>query len=268
MKRSSAFVALAAVGKLSCGGSPPAAPTGTQAQQLTVSGVVALGEVHPSVQLTLNSGGQDVTNPATWQSSNTSVATVSFGLVKATGLGTTTITTTYKTQTLSFEMSVAPDQDCIPYDPSNVSAAANRNDATVSDITAPVPGGPGLLAVADNPGDAANLVALFQRYSQVCYIGRNYGARFTLTYFKGPSGRPTTIAPEDCVAYSAGAVQAVNQGASGWAVTSGSTQLFLLSNAFEAALASAVAAQASNECFIGRGNNRPNPYGFITEYWK
>jgi Big-like domain-containing protein len=270
MKRSSVVVALVALGQLSCSGSQPTAPT-SSTQPLSITGVVTLGEVHPSVQLTLSSGNQDVTNSATWLSSNTSVATVSSGLVRATGLGTTTISAAYKGQTVSSAMSTVPDQDCIPYDPTNVSAIPDRLDPTAEDITSPVPSLPGffgLLAGADNPTDAKNLVALFQRYSQVCYIGRNYGPRFTLTYFKGASGQQTTIAPEDCVAYSAGAVQVVNQGANGWAVMSGGTQLFLINDAFEATLASAVAAQASNECFIGRGNTRPNPYGFITEYWK
>jgi hypothetical protein len=71
MRRSLILMALAVLGQLSCGGSQPAAPTGTQPQQLSITGVVTLGEVNPSVQLTLLSGAQDVTNSATWQSSNT-----------------------------------------------------------------------------------------------------------------------------------------------------------------------------------------------------
>jgi hypothetical protein len=63
-------------------------------------------------------------------------------------------------------------------------------------------------------------------------------------------------------------LQVVSQGATGWALVSGGTQIALLASAFEAALASNVAAQASNECYIGRGNTRQNPYAYITEYWK
>jgi hypothetical protein len=233
-------------------------------------GAVTLGEVVPSVQLTLTSGGADVTNAATWQSSNPAVATVSSGLVRAAGLGTTTISAAYKGQTASSTMSVAPDQDCIPYDPSNVSLFTNPTDPTVFAVTAPVPGAGAALFFPDagNAADAANLVALYRRYGQVCYIGRNYGAQYIVTYFKAPSGQQTTIATEDCVSYSAATLQVVSQGAAGWALMSAGTQLALLDNAFEAALASNVAAQASNECYIGRGNTRPNPHGFITEYWK
>lgn len=268
MKRSSVFVALTALGQMSCGGSQPAAPS--QLESFSITGVVTLGEVHPSVQLTLRSGGDDITNAATWQSSDPSVATVSSGLVRATGLGTTTISATYNSHTVSSMMTSAPDQDCIPYDPTNVSTLPNPNDPTVVAITAPLPSG--ALSVfspaADNPANAANLVALYRRYTEICYIGRNYGSQYIVTYFKGASGQQTTVAPEDCVAYSPATLQVVGQGASGDALMSGGTQIALLANAFEAALANAVAAHASNECFIGRANARPNPHNFITDYWK
>jgi hypothetical protein len=256
---------------MSCGGGQPAAPTSTQAQQLTVIGVVTLGELNPSAQLHLLSGNTEVSHSATWQSSNPSVATVFFGLVNATGLGTTTITASYQNQTDSFMMSVAPDQDCIRYDSSNVSMMTDAGDPTIQDITAPVPGVPagdlGLLAFADNQTDAVNLVALFQRYNLVCYVGRNFGQKYTLSYFKAATGRQTTIAPEDCVSYSAGALQVANQGGQ-FAVVTGGTQLALFPTVLEASLAEGVAAQASNECYIGRRNTRPTPYGFITEYWR
>jgi hypothetical protein len=84
--------------------------------------------------------------------------------------------------------------------------------------------------------DAGNLVVLYRGYTQVCYVGRN-NPQFMLTFFKNPSGQQTTIAPEDCVPYSAAAVQVVNQGGSGWALMSGGTQLGLLVTAFDAAVA-------------------------------
>jgi hypothetical protein len=231
-------------------------------------GAVTLGEVVPSVQLTVTSRGADVTNASTWLSSNPAVATVSSGLARAASLGTTTISAAYNGQTVSSSITVAPDQDCIPYDPTSVATLPNPQDPTVVAVTASTSIGTAIFSAGANPTDVTNLVALYRRYTQLCYIGRNYGPQYILTYFKGSSGQQTTITPEDCVSYSAGALQIVNQGASGWTVMSGGTQLALLANAFEAALASAVAAQATNECFIGRGNTRPNPYGFITEYWK
>ncbi len=267
MRRSSVAVALLALGQLSCGGSSqPTAPTNS----LSLRGVVTLGDVVPSVQLSLASGGNDVSSAATWQSSTPTVATVSpGGLVRAAGLGTTTISAVYQGQTASAMMSVAPDQDCIPYDPTNVGTLASPSDPTIALVTAPVPPiGSAVFSAAATPSDAANLVALYRQYSRVCYIGRNFGPQYVVTYFKNPSGQQTTIAPEDCVSYSAAALQVANQGAAGWALMSGGTELALLENAFEAALASNVASQATNECFIGRGNTRPNPHDFVTEYWK
>ncbi len=276
MRRSSVFVLLAALGQLSCGGSQPTAPTSnTQPSQLSISGAVTLGEIHPSVQLTLLSGVQDVTNSATWQSSNPAVATVSFGLVRAVALGTATIQATYNAQTVSTSMTVAADQDCIPYDGSNVSYEQNTRDVPPSwTLISPLPGG-GLLEAlvgADSVSDANNLQALFRRYNQMCFLGRNNGRpnrfQYIFTYFKDARGQQTVITPEDCVSYSPAGLQVVQQGASGWALTGGATQLALLDTALEASLLSAVAVQASNECYIGRGNPRPDPYQYITEYWK
>jgi hypothetical protein len=247
-----------------------------QPSQLSITGAVTLGETHPSVQLTLMSGVQDVTNSATWQSSNSAVATVSFGLVRAIALGTATITATYNAQTVSTSMTAAADQDCIPYDGPDASLEQNTHDVPPSwTVISPLPGGGGLLealAGADSLPDANNLLALFRRYNQMCFLGRSNGRpnryQYIFTYFKDASGQQTVISPEDCVSYSPGGLQVVQQGASGWALIGGGTQLALLDTALEASLLSAVAAQASNECYIGRGNPRPNPYKYITEYWK
>jgi hypothetical protein len=265
MRRSSILVVFAGLGLTFCGGSQPTAPTAN----LAMRGAVTLGEVVPSVQLNVSSGGADVTNASTWQSSNPAVATVSSGLVRAVAPGTTTISAAYNGQTVSSSITVAPDQDCIPYDPATVSTLASTQDPTVVAVTATTSIGTAIFfPSAGTPTDVTNLVALYRRYGQVCYVGRNYGPQYIVTYFKAASGQQTTIAPEDCVGYSAASLQVVNQGASGWAVVSGGTQLAVLANAFEAALVSNVAAQASNECYIGRGNTRSNPSAFITEYWK
>jgi hypothetical protein len=166
MKRSLMLMALAVLCQLSCSGSQPAAPSGTPSQQqLSITGLVTLGEVNPSVQLTLLSGSQDVTNSATCQSSNTSVATVSLGLVRATGVGTTTVNASYQGRTVSSQMSAIADQDCIPYDPSNVSTMPATKDPSQLLITAPDPFGRSQLSypTADGLIDAGDLVALYRR---------------------------------------------------------------------------------------------------------
>jgi hypothetical protein len=220
------------------------------------------------------SGTQDLTGVATWQSSNSTVATVSGGLVRAIAPGAVTISAQSQQQTASAQLTVAQDDDCLPYDSANLSIFENTNDQPSPSwtITAPYQSGYALLAGADTLTDANNLLAVYQRYNQSCFVGRGNGRpnrlQYIVTYFMSPTGRRTTIAPEDCVAYSASAVQVVSQGATGWAVMSGGTQLALLDTQFEASLVAGVAAQSSNECFIGRGNTRKNPYSYINEYWK
>jgi hypothetical protein len=223
--------------------------------------------------LSLLVGTQDVTNSAQWHSSDATIATVAAGLVRATGPGTATVSATYQSKTVSTPLTVAADTDCSDFDPSALGMIQITQDVPPSwAITTPFQGGFELLAGADTLSDANRLLALFQRYRQQCDIGRGNvrpnRLQYILSYFKGTSGQQTTVAPEDCIAYNPSALQVVDQGASGAALMSGGTQLALLDNAFEAALAAAVARQYSNECFIGRGNTRPNPYRFITEYWK
>ena len=140
-------------------------------------------------------------------------------------------------------------------------------------ITVTVPGvGLALAAGAENTSDANNLVALFERYSQECYVGRNNHrpnhVQYVLNYFKSPTGLQTTIAPMDCVRYHTGALATLNDGASGWAVMAGGTPLALVDTELDARLVLEVPQQYSNECFIGRGNTRKNPYNYITTYWQ
>jgi hypothetical protein len=193
--------------------------------------------------------------------------------VSATGLGTATVSATYQQQTASALVSVVADRDCEPYDSAHLALVEQTNDVPPSwTVTTPLGGSTEFLAGADNAVDSNNLLALFQRYTQYCFIGRGNPRpnrqQYLVTYFKGSSGQQTTIAPEDCVRYSASALQVVNQGSLGWAVMSGGTQLALVDTQFEAGLVSAVASQYSNECYIGRGNTRQNPYRYINEYWK
>src|SRR5579864_5268290 len=84
----------------SCGGSTTSGPSAT-VTALTIAGTASLSGVGQTSQLgltaTLSSGApQAVTSQATWQSSNTGVATVSTaGLVTAQGYGGATIKASY-----------------------------------------------------------------------------------------------------------------------------------------------------------------------------
>lgn len=275
MRRSSVFVALAVLGQFSCGGSQPTSPTSTantQSGQALITGTTALDEGHQSSQLSLMEGTKDITNLATWRSADSTVATVSSGLVRAMSVGTTQISAVYLSQNATTSVTVTADEDCIPYDTANLGMIQNTNDTPPSwTITAPYLVGFQFLASADTQPEATNLLALFQRYSQQCFVGRGNNRpnrlQYVFPYFRGANGRQTTITPEDCVTYSSNAVQIVSQ-AGAWAVVSAGTQLALLDTPFDASVISGIASQASSECFIGRGNTRKDPYGYITEYWK
>jgi hypothetical protein len=109
--RSSRLAVLGAcvLGASACGGSSsspsspssPTQPAAASTQYVSVTGDFRFGAVGGSTQLRANAnttaGSQDVTSQANWQSSNSSIATVSSGgLVSAKGTGLVVITATYQ----------------------------------------------------------------------------------------------------------------------------------------------------------------------------
>ena len=118
--------------------------------------------------------------------------------------------------------------------------------------------------------DATNILALMRRTTSSCHVGRNNGRTnrraYIADYFKGSSGQTTSISPEDCQSYNPGTLQVVAQGSDGWSLTDGTNQLLLLDTQSDANTMLGVAQQASMHCFIGRGNMRPDPLGFIAQY--
>jgi hypothetical protein len=99
-----------------CGGTTsPAGPSGTPAFQLLVSAPLGLfagdtGQAN-ATNATVNTS---VSTQATWQSSNTSVATVGpGGVVTAIGPGTTTLTATYQAISASDTLTVLQESDLL-----------------------------------------------------------------------------------------------------------------------------------------------------------
>lgn len=78
----------------------------------------------------------------------------------------------------------------------------------------------------------------------------------------GPVGRV------DCLPYRPANLRIVNEGASGWLLTDGSSRMLMLDNRLDAERALAVARQHNAHCFIGRDNNRPNRKDYIMEWWR
>jgi hypothetical protein len=99
---------------------PPVGPTVTLVS-VSVSGPGSV-QARASAQLTAtaqfsNSTSQAVTSDATWESSNTSVATVSKGLVSGVAAGASTIKATYQTLSGQVQMTVTVVLDANPGGP-------------------------------------------------------------------------------------------------------------------------------------------------------
>lgn len=210
---------------------------------------------------------KDVTSETMWQSSNPGVVSIeSNGHATALTSGTATIVATYHglTGTLPLFIGTETYEDCFEYNNSRLQLVQEPTDWLLTD-------GFGLIAVLDNATDGANALALARRYLSQCFIGRGNPRPNYLAYivdYWGPPTAPPAISPEDCIAYSAGNLRAVDLGAAGWAVMDGATQIALLDNQPDVTATLALAQRHSARCFIGRANTRPNPLAYVVGYWK
>lgn len=94
------LVFLSACTQQSSTGTSPTGPSAPTVTSVTVTGALGIASVGLTSQMTATAHfakgtTQNVTNQATWSSSDAKVATVSAGLVTAVGVGTATITATY-----------------------------------------------------------------------------------------------------------------------------------------------------------------------------
>jgi len=73
---------------------------------------------------------------------------------------------------------------------------------------------------------------------------------------------------EDCISYNPATLTIVNEGANGWLLTDGSTRLQMFASQSDAELGLQVARLHTQQCYIGRGNTRPDRSRYIFVYWK
>jgi hypothetical protein len=73
---------------------------------------------------------------------------------------------------------------------------------------------------------------------------------------------------EDCLPYDPENLSIVDEGASGWLLTDGRSRMEVLDNRADAEAALALARRHTDQCFIGRGNNREDRLLYIVEYWE
>lgn len=155
-------------------------------------------------------------------------------------------------------------EDCLSYDSTTVTNVPEQDGIS---IRTSIPGGQALGVLAATATDATNDVALMQRYSTICYIGRSNNLpnrlAYIMEYWKNPTGVISTIAPEDCQNYTPSALK-IENGPAGWTVTDGVNPLLLFATPNDANLGLSVARQHTEECFIGRGP----ALQYVTDYFK
>jgi len=267
-----AVVAATAVACACGGSSSPAAPAAT-VRSVSVEAQGALVTIGQRAQLSATAvysdgASKDVTTVATWQTSDPSIVAVSnTGVATAGAAGTVLLRATYGGAggTLQVTILGAFDVFCDPYSTATLSVIPTEDYWTLWD-------GVQFLEIMATQADAANALALAQRYRTNCSIGRDNARAnreaYITQYWKDTTGAATTISPEDCTPYATANLQVVDLGATGWAVSDGTRQLLLLDNQADANGALGVLKQYSSQCFIGRGNTRADPLRFTIPYYK
>ena len=124
--------------------------------------------------------------------------------------------------------------------------------------------------------DAENGLAVAERYSEQCFIGRHASTRpnaktdarqrYIVNYWKGPSGKQTRISPEACQVYVGSALRAQDNGSAGWMVTDGKDFHIPVDNSADADALITLARQYTAHCTIG-GTDPPSPVRRV-DYWK
>jgi hypothetical protein len=158
-------------------------------------------------------------------------------------------------------------EDCVSYDPA-ILQVQNLGETGWRMIS-----GNHAMALYDTYGDAADAIKVARQFTRSCFIGRSNTRpdryAYIVRYWKNPSGLPLGEAPTfDCVTYDPAKLKVKKDGDLGWRLLGGDDPLLLLSSAPDAERARLVASANSKLCFIGRGNDRPDPDRYITEYWR
>ncbi len=113
----------------------------------------------------------------------------------------------------------------------------------------------------DNTGDKA--LALAQRYTKHCYLGRNNTREekyaYIFDYWRNASGKNTTIADQedDCSPYNRNNLTVEDMGdGNGWRVKDHDHVLQLFDNGTDARNGKLVLAKYNQICFIGNGDDQ------------
>jgi hypothetical protein len=267
-------VIAAAVG---CSSGSPAAPSTTQTvtPSLSLTGSTQMdfvGVTNSLVAIATEANGTstNVTTLAAWQSANPTAVTISAsGVATSVGVGTTIITATYQGLSATITIRVGALIDCSTYFPTDLQLIESASGFT---IAAPSGAGLELLQTFATEADGLDGMAVFQRYRNYCHVGRNNTRSSRLAYVVGywlnQFGLTTTVSRDDCEPYDRATVAIASKGSSGWSVTASGRELLLLDSAADATTMAEMIKTYSNQCYIGRGNTKPDPSQYIIRYWK
>lgn len=157
--------------------------------------------------------------------------------------------------------------DCIAYDPRNLRIVDEGASGFV------LMSGNMRMLMLDNHADAGKALVLARQHTHQCFVGRNNGRPdrrgYIMQYWRGNSPLPPAQVPgEDCLSYAQASVGVFDRGAIGWRMESGSSWMQLFDNQADANRGLMHAKANSRQCFIGRGNSRPDRQAYIVEYWR
>lgn len=159
----------------------------------------------------------------------------------------------------------AQSEDCLPYNPNNLRIEDEGADGWL------LTDGVSRMLVLDNETDALAALAVAQRHTQHCFVGRGTArtdrSSYVHEYWQGNSGIETFVEDEDCIPYASSSIFLENIGSDGWLLTDGSMAMVILDTKEDGELLLAHAQENDQQCFIGRNNTRPNRMSYIVEYW-
>lgn len=161
--------------------------------------------------------------------------------------------------------------DRIPYDPASLFIVDEGASGWL------LTDGTMRMKMLDNHEDALNALRVARRHTMQCFIGRDNPRPnrrdYLIEYWDGNSGLPhEPLSKTDAISYSPSAALAVDEDAAGWVVTApvgSTTSRMLMAHDMDDALAGLHLVQRhSRQCFIGRGNTRPDRKAYIMTYWE
>jgi len=232
--------------------------------------------------------GKVLARDVQWMSSNPMVANVANGQVIASDTGVATVTAMSEGKMATAVVTVAPNaemrrqiaaekaaaaaaaagagEDCIVYDPALLKTLRDRNVGWL------VTDGSNTVATLDEELDARRAMQVAKGYRKHCYLGRNNRRpnrnNFIIEYWRDRTEAPVVVENPDCVPFDPKALKVQENGAQGHVLMDGRRVVLNADNQKDATTIWNYAQEYTQQCFVGRGNRRPNQRDYIVQYWR